>query len=145
MDKNKVETKFPFKLTSSSSSETVPHSHQARFLDHKEGEGIWIHPRSVMRMRVERREVCWFDVDFEAKSQTNSSFVEWATELMRDNICSDAIISAGIRKALNLSETLVINRSPLDLEFLSLGGVWSPTPLWLHGANLGQPRRMWLC
>lgn len=98
VDKNKAEAEFLFELTSSSSSETVPHSHQTPFLDHKEGEGIWIHPRSVMRMRVERGEVCWSDVDFEAKSQTNSSFVEWATELMRDNICSDAIISAGIGK-----------------------------------------------
>lgn len=92
---------------------TRPH-----FLDHKEGEGIWIHPRSVMRMRGESGEVCWFDVDFEAKSQTSLSFVEWATALMKDSVCSDAIISAGIGKALNLSKTLVVNRSPLDLEFL---------------------------
>lgn len=37
---------------------------------------------------------------------------------MKDSIYSDAIVSAGIGKALNLSKTLVINRSPLDLEFL---------------------------
>lgn len=37
---------------------------------------------------------------------------------MKDSICSDAIISAGIGKALNLLKTLIINRSPLDLEFL---------------------------
>lgn len=71
-----------------------------------------------MRMRVERGEVCWSDVDFEAKSHTSSSSVEWATVLIKDSVCSDAIISAGIGKALNLSKTLVINRSPLDLEFL---------------------------
>lgn len=117
MDKNKVEAEFPFGLTSSSSSEAVLHGHQTPFLDHKEGEGIWIHPRSVTRMRVERGEVCWSDIDFEAKSQTNSSFVDWATKLMKDGVCSDAIVSAGIGKALNLSKTLVINRSPLDLEF----------------------------
>lgn len=85
VDKNKDEAEFPSEPTSSSSRETVPHSHRTQFLDHKEREGIWIHPRSVMRMRVERGEVCWSDVDFEAKSQTNSSFVEWATKLMRDS------------------------------------------------------------
>lgn len=45
VDKNKAEAEFPFELTSSSSSEAVPHGHQTPFLDHKEGEGIWIHPR----------------------------------------------------------------------------------------------------
>lgn len=118
MDNKKAEVEFPFELASSSSSETVPHGHQTPFLDHKEWEGIWIHPCSVMRMRVERGEVCWSDVDFEAKSQTSSPFVEWATALIKDSVCSDAIISTGIGKALNLSKTLVINRSPWDLEFL---------------------------
>lgn len=71
-----------------------------------------------MRMKVERGEICWSDIDFEAKSQTSPSFVPWATKLMMDTIHSDAIVSAGIGKALNLSKTLVINRNPLDLEFL---------------------------
>lgn len=118
VDSNKAEAEFPFELASSSSSETVPHGHQTTFLDHKEREGISIHPRSVRRMRVERGEVCWSDVDFEAKSETSSSFVEWATVLIKDSVCSDAIISASIGKALNLSKTLIINRSPLDLELL---------------------------
>lgn len=119
VDNNKAEAEFPFELASSSLSETVPHGHQTPFLDHKEGEGIWIHPRSVIRMRVERAEVCWSDVDFEAKSHTSLSFVQWSTVLMKDSVCSDTIISAGIGKALNLSKTLVINRSPWDLEFLT--------------------------
>lgn len=112
MDNNKAEAEFPFELASSSSSKTVPHGHQTPFLDHKKGEGIWIHHRSIMRMRVKRGEVCWSDVDFEAKSQTSSSSFEWATALMMDSACSDPTISAGIGKALNLSKTLVINRSP---------------------------------
>lgn len=118
VDTNKTEAEFPFELNSSSSSETIPYGHQTPFLDHKEGEGVWVHPRSVMRMRVERGEVCWSDVSFEAKSQTSPSFVEWSTALMKDSVWSDAIISAGIGKALNLSKSLVVNRSPLDLEFL---------------------------
>lgn len=71
-----------------------------------------------MRMRVERGEICWSDIDSEAKSQTSPSFVPWATKLMMDTSHFDAIISVGIGKALNLSKTRVINRSPLDLEFL---------------------------
>lgn len=110
MEKKKTEGEIPFELMSSSSGKAVPHKHRTPFLDHKEGEGIWIHPRSIMRMRVEG-ELCWSDVDFEAMSQTNSSFVSWATELMKDSACSDVIISAGIGKALNLSKTLVSIRA----------------------------------
>lgn len=54
VEKNKTEAAIPFELMSSSSAEVVPQNHQTPFLDHKDGEGIWIHPRSVMRMRVER-------------------------------------------------------------------------------------------
>lgn len=62
-----------------------------------------------MRMRVEKGEVCWSDIDFEAKSQTNPTFTTWATKLMADSAYSDVIISTGIG---NLSKTLIINRSP---------------------------------
>lgn len=116
VDNTKDEAEFPFELASSSSSETIPHGYQTPFLDHKEGEDIWIHPRSVMRMRVERGEVCWSDVDFEAKSQTSSSLVEWGTALIKDSAYSDAIISAGIGEALNLSRPSLSTRAP---------GIWS--------------------
>lgn len=53
-----------------------------------------------MRMRVERGEICWSDIDSEAKSQTSPSFVPWATKLMMDTSHFDAIISVGIGKAL---------------------------------------------
>lgn len=75
VEKNKTVAELPFELTSSSSGETVPHNHRTPFLDHKDGEGIWIHPRSIIRMRANRGEICWSDIDFETKSQTSFSFV----------------------------------------------------------------------
>lgn len=80
-------------------------------------EGILIHPRSVLRMRVEKGEFCLSDVDFEAKSQTSPSFAQWAIALMAKKKYVDNIVSAGIGKAMNLSKNLFINRSPMDLEF----------------------------
>lgn len=118
VEKNRTEADIPFKLTSSSSRETIPHDHQTPFMDHKEGQGIWIHPRLVMRLRAERVEICWSVVDFEAKSQTNPAFASWTTELMADSAYSDAIVSASNGKDLNLLKTPIINKSPLDLEFL---------------------------
>lgn len=69
-------------------------------------------------MRAKRGEICWSNIDFEVKSHTNPSFASRATMLMADSAYSDVIVSASISKALNLSKTLVINRSPLDSEFL---------------------------
>lgn len=67
---------------------------------------------------MEKEEFCWSDVDFEAKSQMNPLFAKWAIALMAKKKYADNIVSAGIRKALNLSKNLFINRSPMDLEFL---------------------------
>lgn len=44
-------------LSSNSSSENVfsgNHKHMTPFLDHKEGEGIFINPTSILRVRIER-------------------------------------------------------------------------------------------
>lgn len=69
-------------------------------------------------MMIEKGEVCWSDIDFEEKSQTNLSFTKWATALMAQKKHSDNIVSAGIGRSLNLSKNLYINRSPMDLDFL---------------------------
>lgn len=42
-------------------------------MDDKEGEDIFINPRSILRMRLERVEVSWTKLRFETKSQSNSS------------------------------------------------------------------------
>lgn len=77
-----------------------------------------IEPRSILRLRVGKGECCWSDIVFEVNSQTKSAFAEWATTLMAKKEYVDKIVSTGIGKALNLSKTLFINRSPMDLEFL---------------------------
>lgn len=118
VEKNRTEADVPFEHFSVSSGSAALRDHQTPFMDHKEGEGIIIHPRSVLRMRVEKGEVCWSDIDFEAKSQTNASFGKWATALMARKEYSGKIVSAGVGRALNLSKNLFINRSPMDFEFL---------------------------
>lgn len=77
-----------------------------------------VEPRSILRMRIEKGEFCWVDIDFEANSQTNPAFAQWASDLMAKKGYADKIISAGVGKAQNLSKTLYINKSPVDLEFL---------------------------
>lgn len=86
-------------------------------MEHKEGEGIMISPRSILRMRVESAEVCWNDVRFEAKAQTNSVFASWAFTLMANPMFLKKISQIGIRK-LESVESLAINGSPEDVEFL---------------------------
>lgn len=76
-------------------------------MDHKEGEGVLINSRSTLRMRVKRAEICWTEVNFEAKSQTNSIFISWASKLMVNFDYSKKISQTGIRKALNLSNSFV--------------------------------------
>lgn len=81
IEKNTTEVEVQFEQSSSSSGEAAPHNHQVPFLDHTEGEGILIHikngphqvphevaPHSILKMKVEKGEVCWSDIDFEAKS-----------------------------------------------------------------------------
>lgn len=57
VEKNKTEVSFPFEQSLSSSGEATL-EHQAPFMDHKGREGILLHPRSILRMRVEKGEVC---------------------------------------------------------------------------------------
>lgn len=47
VEKNRTEADIPIELTSSASGEAVPRYHQTSFMDHKEGEGNFINPRSI--------------------------------------------------------------------------------------------------
>lgn len=118
VEKNKTEADILFVQSSDSSGSAIPRGHQTPFGDNEEGKGIMVEPRSILRMRVEKGKFCWSDIDFEAKSQTNPAFAQWAGDLMAKREYADRIISTGVGKALNLSKTLYINRSPADLEFL---------------------------
>lgn len=76
MEKNKTEADIPFEQSSDSYGSAVPRDHQAPFMDHEEGNGILIEPRSILRMRVEKGEVSWSDIEFKVKSQIISSFAK---------------------------------------------------------------------
>lgn len=68
VEKNKIETDAPLEQLSSSSTEAVPRAHQTPLMDHIGGEGTLIYPSSVLRMRVEKGDLCWSDIGFEEKS-----------------------------------------------------------------------------
>lgn len=53
------EADIPFEQSSSSFKESVDPSYRTPLMDYKEGNGVLISPRSILRMRVERAEICW--------------------------------------------------------------------------------------
>lgn len=75
------------------------------FIDHKEGEGIYINPRSILRMRIERVKVPWTELMFETKSQSNSPFAEWISRLLSNPDISKKITQTRIGRAFNLAKT----------------------------------------
>lgn len=53
------EADIPFEQSFSSFKESVDPSYKTPLTDYKEGNGVLISPRSILRMRVERAEICW--------------------------------------------------------------------------------------
>lgn len=88
---------IPFEQ-SSSSSKSIDPSYKTPFVDNEEGEGILITPRLVLIMSIERAEVCWTDVKFEANSQTNSTFARRSSELMANSEYSKKITATGLER-----------------------------------------------
>lgn len=72
---NRIEANILFEQSSSSSGESTITEYKTPYMDHKKGEGILINLRSILRMLVERSEICWADVKFEARSQMISTIV----------------------------------------------------------------------
>lgn len=58
------------------------HKYATPFLNHEEGDDIFISPRSIMRMTIERTEVPWTELRFETMSKSNSPFVKWVIKLL---------------------------------------------------------------
>lgn len=56
VDQNKTEADIPFEQSSSASGEISTAKYKVPFMDHKESEGILIHPRSILRIRVEKEK-----------------------------------------------------------------------------------------
>lgn len=110
MDENKTEVDTSLEQTSSSSKERVNPAYKTLFMDHKVGDDIMVRLRSL-RMRVESK-ICWINVKFDAKSQTNSMFASRVSNLKTNSTFSKKITKTVIGEALNLSKSLAINRSP---------------------------------
>lgn len=68
---NQTEAQIPLEQSSHSYGESATPEYKTLFMDHKEGEGIFVNPRSILRMRRERVEVAWTELRLETKSQSN--------------------------------------------------------------------------
>lgn len=53
-DKDRMEAQPPFVQSFDSLGEKFSSPDRTPFMDHKEGKGIFINPRSILRMRIER-------------------------------------------------------------------------------------------
>lgn len=54
-----MEAQPPFEQSSDSSSKDISSEYMILFLDHKEGDGIFINLRSILKMRIRRVEMSW--------------------------------------------------------------------------------------
>lgn len=63
--------------SSESSNESVPsdsYKYVTPFLDHEEGNDIFVNSRSILRIRIESTKVPWTELRFEKKSQSNPPY-----------------------------------------------------------------------
>lgn len=65
-----------------SSSTGRVHSFQTLFHDNNKGHGVTISPRSVVRMRIDRSEILFKFVRFEAKTSRHSDFKGWMDHIL---------------------------------------------------------------
>lgn len=75
-------------LSSDLSDETVSsvnREHITPFLVYKGGEGIFINPRTILRIRIEITEVPWTELRIEEKSQSNTPFTYWVRRLLSNS------------------------------------------------------------
>lgn len=68
-------------------------------------------------MRMEMAEVQWSDLSFESKLQTHQYFYKWVTKILFKFETSRMLANVGVKKALNLAHTILINRRHGDLEY----------------------------
>lgn len=71
-----------FEQSSDSFGESTTLEHKTPFIDNKEGDGTFIHPRLILRMRIEREEIWYTELRFESESQSNVFFANWASMLL---------------------------------------------------------------
>lgn len=63
------------------------HSFMTPLLDYKDGEGIFLKPRSILRMRMEKDEVPWSELRFDTNLKI-THFRQLGTMLLSDSVIS---------------------------------------------------------
>lgn len=81
VDDKRIEAQVPSEQSFNLSGKSRTPEYMTLFMDHKEGEGIFINTRSILRMRIERKEVYWTKQRFEAQSPSNVIFANWSSVL----------------------------------------------------------------
>lgn len=75
-NENRTKAQLPFEQASNSSNEITFLEYKTPFMDHEEGETVFTSSTSILRMRIERAEVPWTELQFEEKSQSNSIYAD---------------------------------------------------------------------
>lgn len=105
-DEDHVEANPPFLfIFYESSSEDVLfdyHSYMTPFLDHKDGEGIILHPWLFWKWKWKELK-CHGKIQIRVESQNNQSFDNWVARILSDTNNSKVTKKVGLRKALNIA------------------------------------------
>lgn len=75
------------------------HTNQIVSEDHGHGEGTIISPRSILGMRIERKEVVWSKLSFEPKAQSHQCNADWVMEVLSLLNVSNSTGKVGTKKA----------------------------------------------
>lgn len=102
----------------SSSSAGGAQSFQTLFRDNNEGHGVTISPRSVVRMRVERSEMPFGFVRFEAKTRRHAGFKTWMDHVLSQADMENFIEDIGVLRPFQYAVQMDVNRNLVDLSFL---------------------------
>lgn len=145
VEKNATEADILFEQSSCSSDQSDIPTYKTPFMDHKKGEGILISPSSILRVRVERADIWWTDVKFEARCQTNLTFVSWASKMMTTQIIQRKSLQQGLERLWICRRVLLSIDALKTRSFEFLDGVLSYILLLLHGVSSVRLFWTWLC
>lgn len=101
-----------------SSSAGGVQSYQTLFCDNNEDHGVTIPPHSVVRMRVERSEMPFGLIRFEAKARRHTDFKTWMDHILTQADMGKFLKDIGVLRPLQYPVQMDVDRSPVDLAFL---------------------------
>lgn len=82
------------------------------------GHGVTIPPRSVVRMRMERSEMPFGFVRFEAKARRHADFKSWMDHNLTQADMEKFLEDIGMLRPLQYAVEMDMDRNPVDLVFL---------------------------